>query len=102
MTLVDTNDISEARRNSEQAVSWLAPVDTGSIYLSTLTIGEIARRIALKEKGEVRSDIGRASCGMVALSCGLTMPAGSFRSPIRFPSHGAGSLQSGHVAIKRV
>jgi len=52
MYLVDTCVISAARRNSEQAVSWLRGVDAGSIYLSTLTIGEISRGIALKEKSD--------------------------------------------------
>lgn len=50
MYLVDTNIVSEARRGTPQAVAWLRSVDPAGVYLSTLTLGEIARGIALKQK----------------------------------------------------
>lgn len=50
MYLVDTNVISEARRGSPQAVAWLRSIDPAAIHLSALTIGEIMRGIALKQK----------------------------------------------------
>jgi hypothetical protein len=46
MYLVDTNIVSEARRGTPQAVSWLRSVDPLSIHLSALTLGEIMRGIA--------------------------------------------------------
>ncbi len=46
MYLVDTNIISEARRGSPQATSWLRGVDPLSVHLSTLTLGEIMREAA--------------------------------------------------------
>jgi predicted nucleic acid-binding protein len=55
MYLVDTNVISEARRGSKPATSWLRGVDPGSVYLSTLTLGEIMRGIALKQKSDPTS-----------------------------------------------
>lgn len=55
MYLVDTNIVSEARRGSAQAVSWLRSVDPLSIHLSALTLGEIMRGIALKQKSDPRA-----------------------------------------------
>ena len=50
MYLVDTNVISEARRGSVPAIAWLRSVDPLSVHLSTLTLGEIMRGIALQQK----------------------------------------------------
>lgn len=55
MYLVDTNVVSEARRGTPQAVSWLRSVDPVSIHLSALTLGEIMRGIALKQKSDPRA-----------------------------------------------
>lgn len=55
MYLVDTNVISEARRGSLPAISWLRSVDPLSLHLSTLTLGEIMRGIALKQKADPRT-----------------------------------------------
>lgn len=50
MYLVDTNIVSEARRGTPQAVSWLRSADPLSVHLSALTLGEIMRGIALRQK----------------------------------------------------
>ncbi len=50
MYLVDTNVISEACRKSQPAVNWLRSVPPDSIYLSVVTLGEIMKGIAIKEK----------------------------------------------------
>lgn len=55
MYLLDTNIVSEARRGTAQAVSWLRSVDPLSVHLSTLTLGEIMRGIALKQKPDPRA-----------------------------------------------
>jgi predicted nucleic acid-binding protein len=55
MYLVDTNVISEARRGSTQALAWFRSVDPVSVYLSTLTLGEIMRGIALKQKSDPKA-----------------------------------------------
>tara|TARA_R110002020_G_scaffold367683_3_gene579555 strand:- start:15703 stop:16110 length:408 start_codon:yes stop_codon:yes gene_type:complete len=52
MYLVDTNIVSEARRGTPQAVAWLRSVDPLSVHLSALTLGEIMRGIALKQKSD--------------------------------------------------
>lgn len=52
MYLVDTNVVSEARRGTPQAVSWMRSVDPQAVHLSTLTLGEIMRGIALKQKSD--------------------------------------------------
>jgi hypothetical protein len=50
--LVDTNVVSEARRGSRQAVGWLRSVRPDAIYLSALTLGEIMRGVALRQKSD--------------------------------------------------
>ena len=55
MYLVDTNVVSEARRGSPQAIGWLRSVDPASVHLSTLTLGEIMRGIALKRKSDPKA-----------------------------------------------
>jgi predicted nucleic acid-binding protein len=52
MYLVDTNVISEARRGTAQAVAWLRSVDPLTVHLSVLTLGEIMRGIALRQKSD--------------------------------------------------
>ncbi|MDR6820211.1 putative nucleic acid-binding protein [Neorhizobium sp. 2083] len=52
MCLVDTNIVSEARRGTPQAAAWLLSVDPFSMHLSALTLGEIMRGIALKQKSD--------------------------------------------------
>jgi len=55
MYLIDTNIVSEARRGTPEAVSWLRSVDPLSIHLSALTLGEIMRGIALKQKSDPKA-----------------------------------------------
>jgi len=55
MYLVDTNVISEIRRGSSQATTWLRSIDPSTIYLSVITLGEIMRGITLKRKSDPRT-----------------------------------------------
>jgi len=55
MYLLDTNIVSEARRGTPQAVSWLRSIDPLAVHLSVLTLGEIMRGIALKQKSDPKS-----------------------------------------------
>ncbi|SFB57242.1 hypothetical protein SAMN03159496_05270 [Rhizobium sp. NFR07] len=55
MYLVDTNIVSEARRGTPEAVSWLRSVNPLSVHMSALTLGEIMRGIALKQKADPRA-----------------------------------------------
>lgn len=55
MYLLDTNIVSEARRGTPQAVSWLRSVDPLTVHLSVLTLGEIMRGIALKQKSDAKA-----------------------------------------------
>ena len=52
MYLVDTNVVSEARRGTRAAVAWLKSVNPTDVHLSVITLGEIMRGIALKEKSD--------------------------------------------------
>ena len=52
MDLLDTNGISEARRGTAAAIAWLTSVDPIDIHLSVITLGEIMRGIALKERSD--------------------------------------------------
>src|SRR5882672_7830525 len=55
MYLVDTNVLSEARRGSNEARTWLRSVDPSTIYFSVVTLGEIMKGIALKRRTDARS-----------------------------------------------
>jgi len=55
MYLIDTNVISEARRGTPQTVSWLRSVDPLRVHISALTLGEIMRGIALKQRSDPRA-----------------------------------------------
>jgi len=55
MYLVDTNVISEARRGSREAVAWLRSVNPLAVHLSVITLGEIMRGVALKQKSDPRA-----------------------------------------------
>jgi hypothetical protein len=52
MYLVDTNVLSEARRGMGVARTWLRSVDPTTVFLSVITIGEIMKRIALKQRDD--------------------------------------------------
>lgn len=57
MFLVDTNVVSEARRGTAQAISWLRAADPKAIHLSALTLGEIMRGITLKRRSDPRAGL---------------------------------------------
>ena len=57
MYLIDTNIVSEARRGTKQAVDWLRSVRPDTLHLSVITLGEIARGIALKERTDPRAAV---------------------------------------------
>lgn len=52
MYLVDTDVVSEARRGAAEAVGWLRSVDPLAVRLSVITLGEIMRGVALKQKSD--------------------------------------------------
>jgi toxin FitB len=52
MYLVDTNVLSEARRGTGAARDWLRSVEPDTIYLSVITLGEIMKGIALKQRSD--------------------------------------------------
>lgn len=54
MYLVDTNVLSEARRGRMEPREWLRSVDPSTIYLSVVTLGEIMKGVALKQRTDPR------------------------------------------------
>jgi len=50
MYLGDTNLVSAARRGDVEAVRWLRSVNPLDLYLSVITLGEIMRGVALKQR----------------------------------------------------
>jgi toxin FitB len=54
MYLLDTNIVSKARRGSRKIAIWLKSVDVNSLFLSVISIGEIARGIAIRERKDSR------------------------------------------------
>jgi predicted nucleic acid-binding protein len=54
MYLLDTCVVSEARRRSPQAVAWLRAAQPDTLFLSALTIGEIMKGVAMKQRSDPR------------------------------------------------
>jgi predicted nucleic acid-binding protein len=52
MYLVDTCVVSEARRRSPQAVSWLTSAQSETLFLSAITIGEITKGVMIKMRSD--------------------------------------------------
>jgi predicted nucleic acid-binding protein len=50
MYLIDTNIISEAQSGAPPAVRWLKRADPETCFLSVLTLGEIAKGAAMKQR----------------------------------------------------
>jgi predicted nucleic acid-binding protein len=92
MYLVDTNVVSEARRGTRQAVDWLRAVRADSLYLSVITLGEIAKGIALKERQD-----RAAAAPLTAWLKGLRR---NFASRI-LPVSDAIALEWGRIAAER-
>lgn len=55
MYVVDTNVLSEARRGSTEARAWLRSVEPDSIFLSVVSLGEIMKGVALKQRTDPRT-----------------------------------------------
>ena len=60
MILLDTNIVSEVMRATPDAmvVEWLNRQDSSALYLSTITIGEIAYGLRILPQGKRRSRLG--------------------------------------------
>ena len=56
--LVDTCVLSEARRRSAPAVAWLQAVDPAAVFLSVITIGEIAKGVAVRQRTDPVASAG--------------------------------------------
>jgi hypothetical protein len=55
MFLLDTNIVSEARRNAPEATSWLRAVNPLSLHLSVITLGEVMRGIGLRQRSDPKA-----------------------------------------------
>lgn len=55
MYLVDTNVVAEARRGTRDAVVWLRSVDPLHVHLSVITLGEVMRGIAMKQRSDPKA-----------------------------------------------
>ena len=42
--------LSEARRHTAQATAWLRAVDPAALFLSVITVGEIDKGVAVRER----------------------------------------------------
>lgn len=52
MYLLDTNYLSELRRGAKPARQWLEPVDTNDLFISVMTLGEVAKGAELKARSD--------------------------------------------------
>lgn len=59
--LLDTNVLSEVRRPQPDAnvLAWLDQVDEDRVYLSVISIAEIARGVALLESGKRKTELAQ-------------------------------------------
>ncbi len=55
MFLLDTCVLSYARLGDRKAVTWLRRTDSGALYVSVITLGEIMNGIALKERRDPKA-----------------------------------------------
>lgn len=55
MYLVDTCVLSEARRGTPKAVAWLSLAPPESVFLSTITLGEIMKGVVMKARTDPRA-----------------------------------------------
>ena len=76
MYLLDTCVISEARRRTPQAVTWLRSTRSETLFLSAITIGEIMKGITMK----LRTDPPAAAVLLRWLDEGSPGPQGRLRS----------------------
>ena len=70
MILLDTNVVSEVMRTSpaENVLAWLNRQDTGKLFTSTVTIGEVAHGLRIMPSGKRRSGLGERFERFVALA----------------------------------
>jgi len=52
MYLLDTNILSHARKRGTPAADWLQPMASSLLFMSVITLGEIERGVAMKEKSD--------------------------------------------------
>ena len=59
--LLDTNVLSEVRRSQpdRRVLAWLDQVDEDRVYLSVISIAEIARGVALLDEGSRKSELAQ-------------------------------------------
>lgn len=55
MFLLDTNVVSTARKNKGLVADWMARQERRSLFLSVITLGEIARGIEMKRRSDPRA-----------------------------------------------
>lgn len=55
MFLLDTNVVSAVRKKDAQAVEWVSRQPGGTLYLSVITLGEIARGVELRKRKDPAS-----------------------------------------------
>jgi predicted nucleic acid-binding protein len=55
MYLLDTNVVSYARKDASPATDWLRAAAPSLLYLSVITLGEIERGIAMKERADLKA-----------------------------------------------
>jgi toxin FitB len=99
MYLVDTNVISEARRGTAAARNWLRSVDPAAVYLSVITIGEIMKGIAMKQRND---PVQGAALTVWLERLRQEHASVSFRSMIAWLSNGGALPPCGRAAWRMV
>jgi predicted nucleic acid-binding protein len=58
MYLIDTNILSDARRGNNPASSWIKAADPDACFFSVVSLGEIIRGIAIKQRTDATAAQG--------------------------------------------
>jgi toxin FitB len=55
MYLLDTNVVSDTRKEAKPVLDWIRSVNSASLFLSVITIGEIVRGIEMKRRRDPKA-----------------------------------------------
>jgi predicted nucleic acid-binding protein len=78
--LRDTNVLSEARRQAPQAAAWRRAVDPPSLFLSMISVGEITKGIAIRDRTDPPATASLSR--RLWMDCASAALTASCRSPI--------------------
>lgn len=110
--LLDTNVLSEIRRPApdQRVLGWLDAVDEDRVYLSVISIAEIARGVALLEEGNRKRDLAawlqhdlpaRFETRLLVVDASVALVWGTLMAETKRMGQGLGVMDGWIAAIAR-